>query len=242
MAGTPRKLQYDYLKKAKTKPVKPYYVFDERKYAIRIVRLPSNQMPSVDQLNILALYYKEKFPDEIRERLTKFVSDRVRLLDLFNYNKLMRKWNKLIDNAVIYAKIRSFTENKPIYFCQEEMDYILSIDDFDRQYLLFTMCCILKHKIMANNQKSYVIDSKKREFDFTFDDDFLETCSMITGKTKSACSIRIAKFRKDGIITRGYKLDSIDWLKMVDKEDAVFEVVCDDDIIEKFIDYTRDLM
>ena len=240
MAGTPKKLQYDSLKKPKIKPLNPYYVFDERKYGYKIAHLPLNQLPSKEQLNILALHYKENFPNEVELRLRKFLEDRIKTIDLKNYDKLMKKWDKHIKNAVVYSKMRDFAENNPIYFSKAELDYILTVDeDFDRQYLLFSMCCILKHKLMINNQKSYVTKAKKTEYDFTFDEDFNGACSILTKKTPKACGNRIAYFRKHGIIMQSWKNEWIEWIEKVDVGNAVLEFVVDENAVDKFIQYTR---
>lgn len=242
MAGTPKKLQYDSLKKPKIKPLNPYYVFDERKYGYKIAHLPLHHLPTKEQLNILALHYKENFPSEVESRLRKFLEDRIKIVDLKNYAKLMRKWDKHIKNAVVYSKIRGFAENNPIYFSKAELDYILTIDDdFDRQYLLFSMCCILKHKMMINNQKSYVINAKKWEYDFKFDDDFSGACSILTKKTPNACGRRISYFKKQGIIMQSWKNEWLEWIEKVDKDNAVLELVVDENAVDKFIEYTRNI-
>jgi hypothetical protein len=129
-------------------------IFDEYKFAEKILKNGFVNFSSQKELNILAKYYKYNGLEnsEIKNNLfifcCKFIPE---------YNNDIYEYR--LDNAIEYSEKYSLLLGREIYITKNELEKIKKVNDYKTEYILFLMLAYCRYNRISKNitNKNYFI-------------------------------------------------------------------------------------
>lgn len=196
-------------------------IFDEYKHVEEMMLNGIQTNNSKFELQLLANYYRQQNYDDkfIEEKLHEFCKKYIQ-----NYNRV--KFYKLIDEKVEKSKKGKLKKSLPISITQNELNTILSEDNYKCQKLMFVYLVLAKYYMNNNNSEKYYVGCK--------DNDIFNLCDMYIKKDEKMDLMHY--ITKKGYITPTLSMSSI--INYVDEDsEPIITLISDTDMIYYFERY-----